>query len=45
MDDALAHINLTIEVGEVFWLDEVADAHRLLEAGHARGKVVLDLRA
>lgn len=41
---ALSDGSLSIEVGEVFDLDRVGDAHRLLEAGHARGKVVLDLR-
>lgn len=42
--DLLAKGDLSIEVSETYGLDGVADAHRLLEDGHARGKVVLDLR-
>ena len=45
---ALARIGALIEAGEVhvelartFPLDEVADAHRLAEANHTRGKLVL----
>lgn len=34
---------LNIEVSDVLALEEVAEAHRRLEAGHARGKIVLDL--
>jgi NADPH:quinone reductase-like Zn-dependent oxidoreductase len=30
-------------IAEVFPLERVADAHRLLESGHAGGKVVLRL--
>ncbi|WP_432557501.1 NADP-dependent oxidoreductase [Granulicoccus sp. GXG6511] len=35
---------LSIEVAEVLPLDRVADAHRQLETGHSRGKIILDLR-
>lgn len=34
---------LEVEVGQVFPLAQVASAHRLLEAGHAPGKVVLEI--
>ena len=37
----LADGTLTVEVGAVFTLEEAGDAHRLLEEGHAKGKVVL----
>ncbi len=37
----LADGTLSVEVGAVFTLEEAADAHRLLEDGHAKGKVVL----
>lgn len=40
----LADGSLSIEVSETFGMDQAAEAHRLLEEGHARGKVVLDLR-
>lgn len=40
----LATGDLTIEISATFGLDDAADAHRLLEDGHARGKVVLNLR-
>lgn len=36
---------LSIEVADVLPLDGVADAHRQLETGHSRGKIILDLRA
>lgn len=36
---------LSIEVSHVLPLDRVAEAHRLLESGHSRGKIVLDLRS
>ncbi|WP_058234858.1 NADP-dependent oxidoreductase [Devriesea agamarum] len=32
---------LSVEVSEVFPLDEVARAHALLETGHTRGKIIL----
>lgn len=35
---------ISLEVSQVLPLDRVADAHRELEGGHARGKIVLDLR-
>ena len=35
---------LSLEVSEVLPLAEVARAHQTLETGHARGKMVLDLR-
>jgi NADPH:quinone reductase-like Zn-dependent oxidoreductase len=34
---------LSVTVQEVFPLERVADAHRRLEAGHVRGKLVIDL--
>lgn len=36
---------LPLEVSEVFPMGEVARAHRKLEAGHTRGKLILDVRA
>ncbi|NNG19302.1 NADP-dependent oxidoreductase [Naumannella sp. ID2617S] len=36
---------LLLEVSKVLPLEEVAEAHRQLESGHTRGKVVLDLDA
>ncbi|HHV21550.1 MAG TPA: NADP-dependent oxidoreductase [Propionibacterium sp.] len=36
---------LSIEIARVLPLEQVADAHRELETGHSRGKIVLDLRA
>ncbi|MCU1425897.1 MAG: NADP-dependent oxidoreductase [Microbacteriaceae bacterium] len=35
--------DLHVFVDEVFSLDAAADAHRALETGHTRGKIVLDL--
>ncbi|GAB3715585.1 NADP-dependent oxidoreductase [Mariniluteicoccus flavus] len=35
---------VSFEVSQVLPLERVADAHRELESGHARGKIVLDLR-
>lgn len=32
---------ISVEVGQTFPLDQAADAHRLLEGGHVRGKLVL----
>lgn len=32
-----------LEVSEVFGLERIAEAHRVLEAGHTRGKIVVDL--
>jgi NADPH:quinone reductase-like Zn-dependent oxidoreductase len=43
--DALAHLvadgSLRVDVAERFPLERVADAHRLSETGHTRGKIVL----
>ncbi|MEE1619036.1 NADP-dependent oxidoreductase [Brachybacterium sp. J153] len=36
---------LPLEVSKVLPLGEIAEAHRLLEEGHTRGKLVLDARA
>jgi NADPH:quinone reductase-like Zn-dependent oxidoreductase len=45
--DALAALvdggKLSVTVAETFSLDQVADAHRLSEAGHPQGKVVVTL--
>ena len=38
----LAAGTLSLEVSRVLPLDQVAEAHRELETGHARGKIVLD---
>ncbi|MGA4670019.1 NADP-dependent oxidoreductase [Propionibacteriaceae bacterium Y1923] len=35
---------VSLEVSQVLPLDQVAEAHRRLETGHTRGKIVLDLR-
>lgn len=34
-----------LEVSQVFPLAQIADAHRVLEEGHTRGKLVIDVRA
>ncbi|MGN9775430.1 NADP-dependent oxidoreductase [Micromonospora sp. H33] len=34
---------LTVHVARTFPLDQAADAHRLMETGHVRGKVVLEV--
>jgi NADPH:quinone reductase-like Zn-dependent oxidoreductase len=43
--DALAALalegNLKVDVSEVFRLEQISDAHRLSESGHARGKIVV----
>ncbi len=36
-------IRLRVELAEVFPLDRAADAHRLLEKGHVRGKLALEV--
>ncbi|MEX0605111.1 MAG: NADP-dependent oxidoreductase [Marinobacter sp.] len=36
--------DVRVHVDRVFPISEVAEAHRLLEAGHVRGKLVLDCR-
>jgi NADPH:quinone reductase-like Zn-dependent oxidoreductase len=33
--------NVRVHVDKIFPLDQIAEAHRLLEAGHTRGKIVL----
>jgi NADPH:quinone reductase-like Zn-dependent oxidoreductase len=35
---------LRVEVARIFPLDDIVAAHRLLEGGHVRGKLVIDLR-
>lgn len=35
---------LRVEVERIFPLDDIAAAHRLLEGGHVRGKLIIDLR-
>lgn len=35
---------VAVEVGRVLPLEQLAEAHRILEDGHAQGKVVIDLR-
>jgi len=35
---------LRVEVQQIFPLDDIVSAHRLLEGGHVRGKLVIDLR-
>lgn len=49
--ERLAHITglieqgaVTVHVEEVFPLERVADAHRRIESGHVRGKVVVQVR-
>lgn len=37
--------DVRVEVGDVLPLERLADAHRILEGGHAHGKVVIDLRS
>lgn len=39
----LASAALHVEVQQTFALEAAADAHRLLEGGHVRGKLVIDL--
>ncbi|MFN2505692.1 MAG: zinc-binding dehydrogenase, partial [Acidimicrobiales bacterium] len=34
---------LTVHVQRTFPLEEAAEAHRLIEAGHMRGKIVLEI--
>lgn len=41
----IEHGDLRVEVQESFPLERIADAHRTLEEGHVRGKLVLDLGA
>ena len=36
--------DVKVHIDRAFPLDQVADAHELLEAGHVRGKLVLDCR-
>jgi len=35
--------NVRVHVDQIFSLDQIADAHRALEAGHTRGKIVLKI--
>ena len=37
--------DVRVHIDKAFPLDQVADAHRLLEGGHVRGKLVLDCGA
>ncbi len=39
--DLVERGELRVHVQEVFPFDRIADAHRLLDAGHLRGKLVL----
>ncbi|TDD61700.1 NADPH:quinone reductase [Kribbella antibiotica] len=39
--DAVAVGNATVPIGGVYTLDEIADAHRAMESGHAFGKIVV----
>lgn len=41
----IASGSLSLEVASVLPLEQVADAHRQLETGHSRGKIILDLSA
>jgi NADPH:quinone reductase-like Zn-dependent oxidoreductase len=45
--DALARLvedgELRVEVGETYPLDQIADAHRLSEEGHTRGKIAVTI--
>ncbi len=43
--DLLAAGQLDVEVAETFPLEQAVPAHRLLETGHTRGKIVIDVRA
>ena len=43
LTDLVESGRLTVTVAETFDLDHVADAHRLSEGGHPRGKVVITL--
>jgi NADPH:quinone reductase-like Zn-dependent oxidoreductase len=36
---------LSVTVHQVFPLEEVVEAHRLLDGGHVRGKLVIDIGA
>lgn len=42
---ALAEGRLTSRISRVFSMPELAEAHRIIEGGHAPGKMVLDMRA
>ncbi|NLT30800.1 MAG: NADP-dependent oxidoreductase [Propionibacterium sp.] len=40
----LAEGRVSTQIARVFGMDDLAEAHRILETGHAPGKLVLDLR-
>ncbi len=35
--------NVRVHVDQIFGLDQISDAHRAMESGHTRGKIVLNL--
>jgi NADPH2:quinone reductase len=42
--ELIAGGEVKVHIEKTFTLDEVAQAHELLEGGHVRGKLVLDCR-
>ncbi|QGN47472.1 zinc-binding dehydrogenase [Micromonospora sp. WMMC415] len=42
-DEVVDAGRLTVHVARTFPLDQAADAHRLVETGHVRGKVVVEM--
>jgi len=43
MTDAAAQAALSTPVTEIFPLERIAEAHELIESGHARGRVLVSL--
>lgn len=35
---------IDVEIAQILPMDQIADGHRILESGHSRGKLLLDLR-